>query len=169
MILTLFYKFFKIGLFSFGGGYAMLPLFKREFIESGIITEEIFHNIITISEMTPGSFAINAATFIGNEKAGLIGSIISTIGVTLPSVLILMLLIKLIKKYEHSPVKEKIFKSLRPAVFGFILAAIAMLLKPSLSDFQSIVFYVLSILLIYSKKIHPILVIFIMGFVGMIL
>lgn len=147
----------------------MLPLFKREFIEAGIITEETFHNIITISEMTPGSFAINAATFIGNEKAGLMGSIISTVGVTLPSILILMLLINIIKKYEHSPVKEQIFKALRPAIFGFILSAIIMLLKPSLSDLQSIVLYVLSIFIIYSKKIHPILVIFIMGFVGMLL
>ena len=120
MLLKLFLKFFKIGIFSFGGGYAMLPLFKSEFILPGIITKEIFYDIITISEMTPGSFSVNAATFIGNEKIGVTGAILSTFGVALPSVLILISLMSIIKKYENSPVKEKILSSLQPAVFGFI-------------------------------------------------
>lgn len=169
MLLKLFLKFFKIGIFSFGGGYAMLPLFKSEFILPGIITEEIFYDIITISEMTPGSFAVNAATFIGNEKLGVTGAILSTFGVCLPSVLILIFLMSIIKKYENSPVKEKILSSLQPAVFGFILSAIIMLFRPSIADYTQAALYLMSILLIYSNKIHPILVIFIMGFIRMIL
>ena len=70
MLWTLFKKFFMIGLFSFGGGYAMLPLFEKEFIRSGIITNDRFLEIMTISQMTPGSFAINAATFIGKDNGG---------------------------------------------------------------------------------------------------
>lgn len=169
MLWILFEKFFKIGLFSFGGGYAMLPLFKREFIQAGIITEEIFYEIITLSEMTPGSFAVNAATFIGKEKMGMLGAFVSTFAVCLPSVLLLILLMNVIKKYDKSPVKEKIFKALRPAVFGFILSAIAMLFKPAMVDWTSVILYLASMGLIYSKKVHPILVIFIMGFVRMIL
>lgn len=75
MLWTLFKKFFMIGLFSFGGGYAMLPLFEKEFIRSGIITNDRFLEIMTISQMTPGSFAINAATFIGKDNGGFLGAL----------------------------------------------------------------------------------------------
>ncbi|MDY3947240.1 MAG: chromate transporter [Ezakiella sp.] len=169
MILILFEKFFKIGLFSFGGGYAMLPLFQKEFIASGIITEEKFYDIISLSEMTPGSFAVNAATFIGNEKAGIIGSIISTIAVTLPSLIVLIIMMKLLSKYEKSELKEKIFRGLRPAVLGFIASAIMILIPSTFVDIKSILIFIASMALIISNKVHPILIIFIMGLVGMIL
>ena len=121
MLWTLFKKFFMIGLFSFGGGYAMLPLFEKEFIRSGIITNDRFLEIMTISQMTPGSFAINAATFIGKDNGGFLGALISTIAVSLPSLLILLIFMKTLTKYKNNPLKIKIFDGLRPAVLGLSL------------------------------------------------
>lgn len=169
MIWMLFRKFFMIGIFSFGGGYAMLPLFQKEFIETGIITKNRFMEIMTISQMTPGSFAINAATFIGKDNAGLIGSIISTIAVSLPSLIILMLFMKLLQKYKDNKFKIRLFEGLRPTVLGFVLAAVFLLGKNQTIDVKSTILFLSSMGLLFSKKIHPIVVIFIMGGVNILL
>lgn len=163
MLWTLFKKFFMIGLFSFGGGYAMLPLFEKEFIRSGIITNDRFLEIMTISQMTPGSFAINAATFIGKDNGGFLGALISTIAVSLPSLLILLIFMKTLTKYKNNPLKIKIFDGLRPAVLGFVLAAVFLLGKESTLDVKNISYFAISMILLMTNKVHPILVIFLMG------
>lgn len=163
MLWTLFKKFFMIGLFSFGGGYAMLPLFEKEFIRSGIITNDRFLEIMTISQMTPGSFAINAATFIGKDNGGFLGALISTIAVSLPSLLILLIFMKTLTKYKNNPLKVKIFDGLRPAVLGFVLAAVFLLGKESTFDVKNISYFAISMILLMTNKVHPILVIFLMG------
>ena len=163
MLWTLFKKFFMIGLFSFGGGYAMLPLFEKEFIRSGIITNDRFLEIMTISQMTPGSFAINAATFIGKDNGGFLGALISTIAVSLPSLLILLIFMKTLTKYKNNPLKIKIFDGLRPAVLGFVLAAVFLLGKESTFDVKKISYFAISMILLMTNKVHPILVIFLMG------
>ncbi len=91
-LLLLFWIFFKIGLFTFGGGYAMIPLIREELVGGGFITEELLRDFIGISESTPGPFAVNMATFIGMDNAGLIGAFFATFGVVLPSFLILLLI-----------------------------------------------------------------------------
>lgn len=163
MLWTLFKKFFMIGLFSFGGGYAMLPLFEKEFIRSGIITNDRFLEIMTISQMTPGSFAINAATFIAKDNGGFLGALISTIAVSLPSLLILLIFMKTLTKYKNNPLKIKIFDGLRPAVLGFVLAAVFLLGKESTFDVKNISYFAISMILLMTNKVHPILVIFLMG------
>lgn len=163
MLWTLFKKFFMIGLFSFGGGYAMLPLFEKEFIRSGIITNDRFLEIMTVSQMTPGSFAINAATFIGKDNGGFLGALISTIAVSLPSLLILLIFMKTLTKYKNNPLKIKIFDGLRPAVLGFVLAAVFLLGKESTFDVKNISYFAISMILLMTNKVHPILVIFLMG------
>ena len=163
MLWTLFKKFFMIGLFSFGGGYAMLPLFEKEFIRSGIITNDRFLEIMTISQMTPGSFAINAATFIGKDNGGFLGALISTIAVSLPSLLILLIFMKTLTKYKNNPLKIKIFDGLRPAVLGFVLAAVFLLGKESSFYVKNISYFAISMILLMTNKVHPILVIFLMG------
>lgn len=163
MLWTLFKKFFMIGLFSFGGGYAMLPLFEKEFIRSGIITNDRFLKIMTVSQMTPGSFAINAATFIGKDNGGFLGALISTIAVSLPSLLILLIFMKTLTKYKNNPLKIKIFDGLRPAVLGFVLAAVFLLGKESTFDVKNISYFAISMILLMTNKVHPILVIFLMG------
>ena len=90
ILLQLFISFFKIGAFSFGGGYAMLPLIKREVIEvHGWMTGAEFIDVLAISEMTPGPFAVNSATFLGNKVAGIPGSIVATFAVILPSFIVM--------------------------------------------------------------------------------
>ena len=163
MLWTLFKKFFMIGLFSFGGGYAMLPLFEKEFIRSGIITNDRFLESMTISQMTPGSFAINAATFIGKDNGGFLGALISTIAVSLPSLLTLLIFMKTLTKYKNNPLKIKIFDGLRPAVLGFVLAAVFLLGKESTFDVKNISYFAISMILLMTNKVHPILVIFLMG------
>ena len=95
--LLLFLEFFKIGLFTFGGGYAMIPLVKEVVLEYGWLTESEFYNFIGICESTPGPIAINMATYIGARQGDLLGSICATVGVILPSFIIIILIAALLK------------------------------------------------------------------------
>lgn len=113
--------------------------------------------------MTPGSFAINAATFIGKDNGGFLGALVSTIAVSLPSLLILLIFMKTLSKYKDNPTKVRIFDGLKPAVLGFVLAAVFLLGKESALDLKNISFFVVSMLLLMTDKVHPILVIFLMG------
>src|SRR5690554_6415833 len=104
ILLQLFASFFKIGAFSFGGGYAMLPLLEKEFIDKhNWLTTADFIDILAISEMTPGPIAINSATFLGYNVAGILGAIVSTLAVVLPSFIIITLMFKFIRKFKSSP------------------------------------------------------------------
>ena len=106
-LIKLFLSFFKIGLFSFGGGYAMLPLIKKEIIEvHGWLTNAEFIDIIAISEMTPGPIAINSATFLGYRISGILGSVVSTIAVVLPSFIIMSLIFHFVNKFKDSPYSD---------------------------------------------------------------
>ena len=104
--LELLFKFFRIGLFTIGGGYAMLPLMQHEIEINNWITSQEFVDIIAIAEMTPGPIAINAATFIGYRVGGVLGSVVATTAVVLPSLLIILLLSRILARYqEHAFVK----------------------------------------------------------------
>src|SRR3989339_815903 len=91
-LLNLFWIFFKIGLFTFGGGYAMIPLIESELVGGGYITSDLLYDFIGIAESTPGPVAINMATFIGMDQVGLLGAFAATLGVVLPSFLIILLI-----------------------------------------------------------------------------
>ncbi len=103
IFLDLFLSFFKIGLFSFGGGYAMIPLIQKEITRNGWITPSEFVDIIAIAEMTPGPIAVNSATFVGYKTAGLFGGLVATIGVALPSAMLIFLIADFIQKYKTHP------------------------------------------------------------------
>lgn len=122
--LKLFWSFFQVGLFSFGGGYAALPLIEEQVIhQNNWLTNTEFIDIITISQMTPGPIAINTSTFVGTKVAGIPGSIIATIGCITPSCIIVILLAKLYYKYKGIPLMDGILKGLRPAVVALIASA----------------------------------------------
>lgn len=122
--LSLFWAFFKVGAFSFGGGYAMIPLIKKEIIDiHHWLSVDQFLDIIAISQMTPGPIAINAATFVGYKVGGFWGSAAATIGVTSPSFLIIIILALLIIRYRHLPWLDAFFKGVRPAVIALIVQA----------------------------------------------
>lgn len=122
--LELFLTFLKIGAFTFGGGYAMLPLMQQEVLANSWMSEEELLNFIAVAESTPGPVAINMATYIGMETGGLLGAMVSTFGVVLPSFVIIMLVAKFYAKYSNSFIVKNCLTGLRPVVVGLIASAI---------------------------------------------
>lgn len=121
-LLNLFWIFFKIGLFTFGGGYAMIPLIEQEIVGGGYISQSLLYDFIGIAESTPGPIAVNMATFIGTNQHGLLGAFAATIGVALPSFIIILLIAALGSKFLNSKFVNEAFKGLKPAVIGLILS-----------------------------------------------
>jgi len=124
MLLELFITFFKIGAFSFGGGYAMLPFMQREIIDiHSWLTMSEFIDIIGISQMTPGPIAINSATFVGFKVSGIMGSIFATLGMTTVSFVLISIAHKLINKFKDSIVLKACFLGMRPVLVALIINA----------------------------------------------
>ena len=124
-VLMLFLTFFKIGSFSFGGGYAMLPFIQQEFIDKfKFITNQEFLDLLALSQSTPGPIAINSATFIGYKVSGFWGSLASSIGVVIFSVLGLTIIAKLFDKFRENEKVSRVLSVLQPITLGFILAAV---------------------------------------------
>jgi chromate transporter len=122
--LQLFWSFFLVGLFSFGGGYAALPLIQEQVLEiHSWLTPTEFMDILTISQMTPGPIAINASTFVGTKIAGLPGAVIATAGCVTPSCIIVLILAALYNRFKGLDLVQGIIKGLRPAVVALIASA----------------------------------------------
>ena len=121
-LMSLFFDYFKIGLFTFGGGYAMIPLIEEKTIGLGWLTEKEFMDMVAISESTPGPIAINMATFTGNKVAGILGALSSTLGVILPSFIIILLIATILTHLIDKPVVKAILHGFQGIVIGLILA-----------------------------------------------
>ncbi|NLO34947.1 MAG: chromate transporter [Clostridiaceae bacterium] len=132
LLFELFYSFFRIGLFSFGGGYAMIPLIQSEILHHGWLTADQFADIVAIAEMTPGPIAVNSATYVGYMTAGVAGSLVATAGVTLPSLLLILLVASFVSRYQKHPLYTMIFYGLRPVVVGLIASAAVFIGKTAL-------------------------------------
>ncbi|HBG32306.1 MAG: hypothetical protein A2009_03730 [Tenericutes bacterium GWD2_38_27] len=183
-LLNLFWIFFKIGLFTFGGGYAMIPLIESELVGGGYITSDLLYDFIGIAESTPGPVAINMATFIGMDQVGLLGAFAATLGVVLPSFIIILLIATFGTKFLKSKFVTSAFVGLTPAVIGLIFSvAITLIVRAILPNisFDNFVFdfsvfnfrgmIVLVIVVIYSfffKKVSPIKIILLSAILGMI-
>ena len=141
MLIKLFISFFKIGLFSFGGGYAALALIQQEVVvENSWLAVGEFNDLITISQMTPGPIALNSATFVGQRVAGFPGSLAATIGCILPSAIIVGALSYFYKKYKDIDTMADVLKFLRPAIVVMILIAGLDILKTALFDINPVAF-----------------------------
>lgn len=165
----LFLVFLKIGLFSFGGGYAVLSLIQQEVIEKyQWVTLSEFTEIVAVSQVTPGPIGINSATFIGYKVTGSVfGSLCSTTGVVLPSILILVGISLCLQRFQDSLIVKRIFLSLRPVVPGLVLGAGFSLLHPE--NFTHPMTYIVFVAVVLSgilTKINPILLIVVSGTVG---
>ncbi|NLY45623.1 MAG: chromate transporter [Tissierella sp.] len=170
VIIQLFISFFKIGAFSFGGGYAMLPLLEKELVEKHQwISTTDFIDILAISEMTPGPIAINSATFLGYNVAGILGAMVATFAVVLPSFIIITIIYKSINKFKSSPYVGWVFKGIRPVVLGLIGAAAITVGRTSFVDIKAVFIAILLFYLVSFKKINPILGIILAGVLGIIL
>lgn len=177
--LKLFWAFFQIGLFSFGGGYAAVPLIQSQIVETNHWLEmSQFADLITIAEMTPGPIAVNSATFVGQQIAGLPGAIICTAGCILPSLVIVLLFSWLYMKFRNLKVVQGILTGLRPAIVAMIASAGLSLLLLALfqaslgelvlADFRIVegIIFAVSLVILRKYKVNPIAVIFGSGIVG---
>ena len=137
-LLILFWTFFKIGLFTFGGGYAMIPMIIEETQKFGTFNETDIIDFIAISESTPGPFAINIATFIGYSQEGIVGSICATAGVVLPSFIIILILANIIEKFKNNRFFKSIIKTVMPIVIGLIVSTILNISLTSVFNVENI-------------------------------
>ena len=180
LYLQLFYTFFKIGLFGFGGGYAMLSMILGEVVTRyGWLTSQEFTDIVAISQMTPGPIGINSATYVGFTATGSVwGSIIATLAVVLPSFILMLAISKFFLKYQKHPVVEAVFSGLRPAVVGLLASAALVLMNAEnfsspKEDMYSFIISCLIFLVAFigtrKYKINPILMIVACGIAGLIL
>lgn len=130
--LYLFLEFFKIGLFTIGGGYAMIPLMRETVLKHDWMREEQFYDFLGISESTPGPIAINMSTFIGSSQGGFLGSLVATVGVVLPSFIIILLVATLLKKLIKNKYFQAFMDGVKPVVIGLILSTGLVLLINSI-------------------------------------
>ena len=126
--LELFYEFFKIGLFTFGGGYAMIPLVREVVIDKNWLAEADFYGFIGVCESTPGPVAINMATYIGSVQGGILGSVCATLGVVLPSFLIILLIASILHKFTENKYFKNFIRGVKPIVMALILSTGILLL-----------------------------------------
>jgi chromate transporter len=167
----LFVSYFKIGLFGFGGGYAMLSLIQNEVVENRHwLTDSQFTDIVAISQMTPGPIGINSATYIGyTVTGGVWGAIIATFAVCLPSVILILLIAGSYRKFRSNIYVNDALKGLRPVVVGLIAAAALLLMNTeNFIDYQSVIIFAVAFLLTKFTKLHPILLIVLAGLTGLI-
>lgn len=159
--------FMKISLFSFGGGYAILAMIQQEVVfKHAWITQNEFADIVAISQMTPGPIAINAATFIGYRKAGFWGSFFCTLGVILPSVILMLIITISYLKLKHKPWFSAIFKRLRLLAIGLIAAAGILIGQGALVDWFAYGVFTLAMLISWRYKPNPVLLMLGAGLLG---
>lgn len=182
----LFASFFKIGLFGFGGGLAMLPLIFQSVQSFGIMTSEEFSNLVALSQVTPGPMAVNAATFVGFNYAGLSGALVATLGVCLPAFLLMMIVYKFVQKFNDSRIVQGILSGIRPVTVALIGSAVIFvsetvlvsgpliskkLLEAGFGYFELIpvCIFIVTMILVGKFKMKPIRVMILMGIAGALL
>lgn len=178
--LQLFLSFLQIGAFSFGGGYAAMPLIQNQVVQlHPWLSQSEFTDLITISQMTPGPIAVNSATFVGTRIAGVPGALAATIGCVLPSCILVTILAKIYLKYRNLSLLQDILKSLRPAVIAMIAAAGVSILVTafwgndisslhldtilSSTNIRAVGIFLLSLILLARFKMDPIHVMLLSG------
>lgn len=170
----LFWSFLQIGLFSFGGGYAAMPLIEEQIVsQHGWLTMQAFTDLITISQMTPGPIAVNAATFVGIKIAGVPGAIVATFGCILPSCVLVLVLAKLYFKFRNMQMLQGVLGSLRPAVVAMIASAGVSVLVTAFwgggeitlaaTSWALVVLFAVCFLLLRKTKLNPVLVMVLAG------
>ena len=182
LFLQLFYTFFKIGLFGFGGGYAMLSMIQGEVVtRHDWLSSSEFTDIVAISQMTPGPIGINSATYVGytavvnagySHTIGILGSIVATCSVVLPSFILMIIISKFFLKYQKHPVVASVFDGLRPGGVGLLASAALVLMNGENFGTDTYQIVISSLLFIgvfiasYRYKVNPIMLIVICGVLG---
>jgi len=140
MLWSLFTTFFKIGAFTFGGGYAMIPIIEREIVDGkGWISREDVVDMLAVSQSLPGVIAINSATFVGTKIGGFIGAVAATIGVVLPSIIIITIIAAFFMTFKDNPVVVKVFSGVKAATVALIAIAVIDIWGSSVKDYIGII------------------------------
>lgn len=174
-LLQLVWSYLKIGFFGFGGGYAMLSLIHSEVVvRNEWLTNGEFSDIIAISQMTPGPIALNSATYIGYEVAGVLGSVVATTAVCIPALTLMILLTRFFLKLHNNRYVQSVVLAMRPVVVGMIMSAALLLVFPHSDDGRSFIdgwsWLIFALALLGSaKKINPILLIVVSGIAGVVI
>ncbi len=157
MLLKLFLTFMKIGIFTFGSGYAMLALARKEVVElNNWLTPQQFTDAVSLSEITPGPIMVNLATFVGTKLRGVPGAVVATLGLIIPPMAVLIIVTKLYIDLKDNSIVQKLFKGIRPAVIGLIATVIIKLGKTALVDYKSVIITLLVLAGVFAG-IHPII------------
>ena len=167
--LDLFLTFAKVGVMTFGGGYAMLPILQREVVEAkGWATDEELMDYFALGQCTPGIIAVNVATFIGQKLNGILGGIVATLGVAFPSVVIISLLAGAIEAFSHIAWVQHAFGGIRICVCILILNAVLKLLQKAVIDKITFVLFVAVALGSYFTPLSPFIFVIIAAVIGLI-
>ena len=182
--LILFFEFFMIGLFTIGGGYAMIPLVRELVLKYNWMSETEFYNFLGVCESTPGPIAINMATYVGSTQGGLLGSIVSTLGVVLPSFIIIILVASILKKVIKNKYFQAFLNGVKPVVIALIFGTGLMLVIKCIGfvninefsfDFISFIIFILIAFIFYftkyvfKKKLNAISLILISASLGLLI
>ena len=168
-ILSLFWTFFKIGAFTFGGGYAMIPLIQKEAVEKkGWVTDDDILEIIAIAESTPGPVAINSATFVGYRTAGFWGAAAATFGVVLPSFVIILAIGYVLNEFQQALVVQYAFNGIRAGVLALLFKALFTMYKKSPKGWASYVVMAAAFVLTAILKINVFIVILVCAVFGLV-
>ena len=168
-LLKIFLTFFKIGAFTFGGGYAMIPLIQREAVENHHwVTDEDILDIVAIAESTPGPIAVNAATFVGYRVRGFWGAVVATLGVVLPSFVIILAISYVLAQFRQLKAVQYAFQGIRAGVLVLMLKALIKMFKTNRKGMVAYVIMGLSFVLTAVCKVNTFLVIALCAVVGLV-
>lgn len=166
-LLTMFWSFFKIGAFTFGGGYAMIPLIQGEVVDNKKwISKEDFLDILVISQSFPGALAVNTSTFIGYKIGGILGALMALLGTVLPSFVIILFIAAFFVEFRNNHYVDLAFKGISAAVPMLVLIAVVSLSKSVKRNYMNAFVVITTIFLLRFLNIHPVIVIIISGFYG---
>lgn len=169
ILLQIFIIFFKIGAFTFGGGLAMLPLVKQEIVDrKKWVSPSEFVDIVAVAMTAPGAIIINSAVYVGYKIKGTAGSLVAVLGAALPSFSIILIIAVFFLQFQNLSWVEALFSGIRPAVGAFIAAAVLKVGRTSLTNIKSLSFIVLFLLFALFLEFHPILIIIMGGFTGLL-
>lgn len=167
LLWELFFNFFKMGLFTFGGGYAMLPLLQREIVDKkGWTTEEELLDYYAIGQAVPGIIAVNTANFVGYKQKGKPGALAAVLGLLAPSMLIIMLIFSFLTRYAELGIVQHAFSGIRIAVSALVIQAVYMMAKKGVIDRFTTLLFIASIVLIIVLKLNPAYVVLAGGLLG---
>ena len=170
ILLDMFLTFAKVGVMTFGGGYAMLPILQREVVDNkGWATEEELMDYFAIGQCTPGVIAVNTATFIGQKNKGTIGGIFATLGVVFPSLLIISALAGVIEAFSHSGWVQNAFGGIRVCVCVLILNAVVKLMKKAVVDKVTLIIFLIVMLGSGLTDLSPVIFVVLAGLAGILL